>query len=75
VSLLLMAPLFRFIPLPVISALILSSVFSMTNWQEVLGLMEPPHCFNEMRYGGLPETLTHRVAVAVLSRHLVQMTV
>ena len=35
-----MAPLFRFIPLPVISALILSSVFSMTNWQEVLRLIE-----------------------------------
>ena len=42
VSLLLMAPLFRFIPLPVISAIILSSVFSMTNWQEVLRLMEVP---------------------------------
>lgn len=41
-SLLLMAPLFRFIPLPVISAIILSSVFSMTNWQEVLQLMEVP---------------------------------
>src|SRR5258708_36453741 len=42
VSLLLMAPLFRFIPLPVISAIILSSVFSMTNWQEVLQLMKVP---------------------------------
>jgi SulP family sulfate permease len=41
-SLLLMAPLFRFIPLPVISAIILSSIFSMTNWQEVLQLMEVP---------------------------------
>jgi len=41
-SLLLMAPLFRFIPLPVISAIILSSVFRMTNWQEVLQLMEVP---------------------------------
>jgi len=37
-----MAPLFRYIPLPVISAIILSSVFSMTNWQEVLQLMEVP---------------------------------
>jgi len=37
-----MAPLFRFIPLPVISAIILSSVFSMTNWQEVLRLMKVP---------------------------------
>jgi sulfate permease, SulP family len=42
VSLLLMAPLFRFIPLPVISVLILSSVFSMTNWREVLRLMKVP---------------------------------
>jgi SulP family sulfate permease len=42
VFLLLMAPLFRFIPLPVISAIILSSVFSMTNWQEVLRLMKVP---------------------------------
>ena len=42
VSLLLMAPLFRFIPLPVISVIILSSVFSMTNWQEVLRLMKVP---------------------------------
>ena len=39
-SLLLMAPLFRFIPLPAISAIILSSVFSMTNWQEI------PHVIN-----------------------------
>ena len=38
----LVAPLFRFIPLPVTSALILSSVFSMTNWQQVLQLMEVP---------------------------------
>ena len=37
-----MAPLFQFIPLPVISVLILSSVFSMTNWQEVLRLIEVP---------------------------------
>jgi sulfate permease, SulP family len=42
VSLLLMAPLFRFVPLPVISAIILSSVSSMTNWQEVLRLMKAP---------------------------------
>ena len=42
VSLLLMPLSFRFIPLPVISAIILSSVFSMTNWQEVLRLMEVP---------------------------------
>src|ERR1035437_6488038 len=39
-SLLLMAPLFRFIPLSAISAIILSSVFSMTNWQEI------PHVIN-----------------------------
>src|ERR1039458_3125691 len=42
VTLLLMAPLFRFIPMPVISALILSSVFSMTNWREILRLMKVP---------------------------------
>jgi len=42
VSLLLMAPLFRFIPMPVISVLILSSVFSMTNWKEVLQLIQVP---------------------------------
>jgi SulP family sulfate permease len=42
VSLLLMAPLFRFIPLPVISVIVLSSVFSMTKWQEVLRLMRVP---------------------------------
>ena len=42
VLLLLMSPVFLFIPLPVISALILSSVFSMTNWKEVLGMMEVP---------------------------------
>jgi SulP family sulfate permease len=37
---LLMAPLFRYIPMPLISALILSSVFRMTNWGEVLRLMK-----------------------------------
>jgi MFS superfamily sulfate permease-like transporter len=37
-----MAPIFRLIPMPVISALILSSVFSMTNWREVLRLMKFP---------------------------------
>ncbi len=42
VFLLLVAPLLRFIPLPVISALILSSVFRMTNWQEVLRLIQVP---------------------------------
>ena len=42
VSLLLLAPLFRFIPLSVISAIILSSVFRMTNWREVLRLMKVP---------------------------------
>ncbi|MBZ5688016.1 MAG: hypothetical protein LAP86_23630 [Acidobacteriia bacterium] len=42
VSLLLMAPLFRFIPLSVISVLILSSVFSMTNWQEFPHLIKAP---------------------------------
>ena len=42
VSLLVMAPLFRFIPLPVISVLILSSLFSMTNWQEIPHLIKAP---------------------------------
>jgi SulP family sulfate permease len=42
VFLFLMVPLFRFIPLPVISALILSSVFSMTNWQEIPHLIKAP---------------------------------
>ena len=42
VFLLLAAPLVRFIPLPVISALILSSVFSMTKWQEIPRLMKAP---------------------------------
>jgi SulP family sulfate permease len=42
VTVLLMAPLFRFIPMPLISTLILSSVFSMTNWREVLRLMKVP---------------------------------
>ena len=42
VMLLLMAPLLRFIPLPVISALILSSVFCMTNWREVFQFMKVP---------------------------------
>jgi MFS superfamily sulfate permease-like transporter len=37
-----MAPLFRFIPMPVISVLILPSVFSMTNWKEVLRLIQAP---------------------------------
>ena len=41
-TLLLMAPLFRFIPMPVISALILSSVLSMTNWREILRWMKVP---------------------------------
>jgi SulP family sulfate permease len=40
--LLLMAPLFRFIPLPMISALILSSFFRMTRWQEIPRLMKAP---------------------------------
>ena len=42
VFLLLMAALLRFIPLAVLSALILSAVFSMTNWREVLSLMKAP---------------------------------
>jgi SulP family sulfate permease len=42
VSLLLLDPLFRFIPLPVISAIILSSVFSLTNWQEIPELIKAP---------------------------------
>lgn len=42
VTVLLMAPILRLIPMPVISALILSSVFSMTNWREVLRLMKVP---------------------------------
>lgn len=33
--LILMAPAARFIPLPLISALIVSNVFSMTNWREI----------------------------------------
>ncbi len=40
VFLLLMEPLLRFIPLPVISALIVSSVFRMTNWREVFQFMK-----------------------------------
>ncbi len=40
--LLLMTPLFRFIPLPVISALVLSSVLSMRHWPEILRLIEVP---------------------------------
>jgi len=42
VFLVLGAPLFRFIPLPVISAIILSSVFSMANWQEIPHLIKAP---------------------------------
>jgi SulP family sulfate permease len=42
VFLLLMTPLFRFIPLAVISALVLSSVLSMRHWQETLRLIEVP---------------------------------
>jgi MFS superfamily sulfate permease-like transporter len=42
IAVLLMAPLLRFIPLPVISALILSSVFRMTNWREVFQFMKVP---------------------------------
>lgn len=42
VFLLLMTPLFRFIPLPVISALVLSSVLSMRHWPEILRLIEVP---------------------------------
>ncbi len=42
VFLLLIEPLLRFIPVPVISALLLSSVFRMTNWQEVLRLIQVP---------------------------------
>ena len=42
VFLLLAAPVVRFIPLPVISALILSSVFSMTTWQEIPRLTKAP---------------------------------
>jgi SulP family sulfate permease len=40
--LLLMAPLVRFIPLPVISAVLLSSVCSMTHWREIPRLMKGP---------------------------------
>jgi MFS superfamily sulfate permease-like transporter len=39
---LLMAALLRFIPLSVLSVLILSSVFSMMNWREILSLMKAP---------------------------------
>lgn len=42
VPMLLMATLLRFIPLSVLSALILSAVFSVTNWQEILSLMKAP---------------------------------
>src|SRR5258708_7238542 len=42
VFLLLMTPLFRFIPLPVISALILSSVLGMAHWRNVLRLIDVP---------------------------------
>jgi sulfate permease, SulP family len=42
VPMLLMAGLLRFIPLSVLSALILSSVFRMTNWLEILALMKAP---------------------------------
>jgi len=37
-----MAPLFRFIPLPVISALVLASVFTMTNWEEIPRVIKAP---------------------------------
>ena len=40
--LLLTAPILPFIPLPVISALILSSVFTMTAWQEIPRLTKAP---------------------------------
>ena len=43
VPMLLMAALLRFIPLSVLSALILSSVFSMTNWQEILSFIKARH--------------------------------
>ena len=42
VFLLLVAPLLRFIPLPVTSALILSSVFRTMNWQETFQFMKGP---------------------------------
>ncbi len=42
VPMLLMAALLRFIPLSVLSALILSSVLSMMNWQEIPSLMKAP---------------------------------
>ena len=42
VFLLLMAPLVRFIPLPVTSALILASVVGMMNWREVHRFMKVP---------------------------------
>jgi len=42
VLLLLAAPAVQFIPLPVISALILSSVFGMTNWQDIPRLIKSP---------------------------------
>lgn len=40
--LILMAPAARFIPLPLISALILSRVFGMTNWREIHRLTKGP---------------------------------
>jgi len=42
VFLLLIEPLLRFIPVPVISALLLSSVFRMTNWREVFQFLKGP---------------------------------
>jgi sulfate permease, SulP family len=43
VFLLIAAPVVRWIPFPVISALILSSVFSMTMWHEIPRLMKARH--------------------------------
>jgi|SRR5579864_270677 len=50
--LILLAPAARFIPLPLISALILSSVFGMTNWREVLCLLKGPR-FELVTWGAI----------------------
>jgi SulP family sulfate permease len=43
VFLLIAAPVVQFTPFPVISAVILSSLFSMTMWREILQLMKAQH--------------------------------
>jgi SulP family sulfate permease len=50
--LILLAPAARFIPLPLISALILSRVFGMTNWGDVLCLLKGPR-FELVTWGAI----------------------